>query len=440
MEGRRATQPPAVAALDEERKALSRAIGERKARGESVADLVARSRALSAQMAELSRPATGRTGEEPHRPTTTDVLTTVPQVVALRDEWNELAGRSPAQSPFLTWPWMASWYETYGDAGHIRCLAVRDGAGHLVGLAPLFLGRHRDAQEGLNRRQIGFASTCGYSWGVYLELVAAPHAQETVAEAAAAYLHAGADDWDCVKLLRVPAESPTTWPLVQALAGHGWRVTVRRNSLRGSVMSLPTDPAAILAALRSAKLRDNIRHAQRRLARDHPRHAFRLCADRSELGERLEEYMALNVARRRHLREPSYFRYPPYRACSAQALQRFWEAGWLRLLLLELEGRPVGFEPFLVYRQRVYLLTPAWSLEEAEHEVGHLLFVQAMATAIAEGAREADFLVGTDTYKARYASLSRSLLNLTAWPSRRHEARSLGRDLWSRALRRLPAP
>ena len=419
---------------------MSRAIGERKARGEPVAELVERSRLLSARIAELSSPAAGVREDGAAWQMTTDILTTPAQVVALREEWDGLAGRSAAQSPFLTWAWMASWCETYGDRGDIQCLAVRDGTGCLVGLAPLFISRHRDVQGGLNRRQIGFASTHGYSWGTYLDLIAAPGAEGTLTEATAEFLQTVGDTWECLKLMRVPAESPTAWPLIKALAWRGWRVTVRRNRLRGSVLPLPTDPALVLEALRSPKLRGNVRHAQRRLAREHRNHAFRLCADQQELDACLEQHAALNVARRRHMRHPSFFRHPVYRACSERAMRRFWAAGRLRLLLLEVAGRPVGFQPFLVYRQRVYLLTPAWSLEYAQYDVGHLLFVQAMSVAVGEGAREADFLLGTDAYKSRYATQRRDLLNVTAWRGRLPMVQSLARDLWSHALRRLGAP
>jgi len=88
---------------------LSRAIGERKARGEPVAELVERSRLLSARIAELSSPAAGVREDGAAWQRTTDILTTPAQVVALREEWDDLAGRSAAQSPFLTWAWMASW-------------------------------------------------------------------------------------------------------------------------------------------------------------------------------------------------------------------------------------------------------------------------------------------------------------------------------------------
>ena len=55
----------------------------------------------------------------------------------LRPEWNGLLCRSPASSVFLTWEWIATWWEHFGREGDLLILAVRDESGRLVGLAPL---------------------------------------------------------------------------------------------------------------------------------------------------------------------------------------------------------------------------------------------------------------------------------------------------------------
>ena len=424
-----------IAELDQQRKALSREIGQRKARGEPVTDLLERSRRTSAQIAALSggrprvRPEARPEGQE----TTTDVLSTAGAVVALRDEWRELLDRCLPDSLYLTWEWMASWYETYEDEGAIRCLTVRDDGGHLLGVVPLFLSERHDRK--LSRRQIGFASTYGHSWGSFLEVISPPEAYGTVAAATAQYLRSIRAEWDCVKFLRVPGEAQSLGPLVSALASQQWQVGVRPY-MRCAVMALPEDPGDVVASIASPKLRQHCRAAERRLQADYPRHTWQLCTTEEQVVPQIERCMALNVRRRAWLGRTSAFAQPQRRLCVQRALRRFWQAGWLRLLRLEVDGEPAGFKVYLVYRQRASLLISAWASEYARYELGHLLFAHALSLAAEEGARHADFLIGEEWYKKQYTRATRQLLDIVVWPNRLQLGRALLGEAWHRTVDR----
>jgi CelD/BcsL family acetyltransferase involved in cellulose biosynthesis len=58
----------------------------------------------------------------------------------LAAEWNALAARCPAATPFQSHAWLESWWHTYGPSGRLRLLLVRHG-GRLVAAAPLLLER-----------------------------------------------------------------------------------------------------------------------------------------------------------------------------------------------------------------------------------------------------------------------------------------------------------
>ena len=55
-------------------------------------------------------------------------------------EWDALAGRCAAATPFQSYAWLESWWHTYGTPGRIRLVLVRHG-GRLVAAAPLMLRR-----------------------------------------------------------------------------------------------------------------------------------------------------------------------------------------------------------------------------------------------------------------------------------------------------------
>src|SRR3712207_1429523 len=58
---------------------------------------------------------------------------------ALEEEWEDLYQDSPQATPFQSWAWLYSWWESYGEDYELRLVTVRDGRGLLVGLAPLML-------------------------------------------------------------------------------------------------------------------------------------------------------------------------------------------------------------------------------------------------------------------------------------------------------------
>jgi CelD/BcsL family acetyltransferase involved in cellulose biosynthesis len=61
----------------------------------------------------------------------------------LRTEWNELLSRSSADTVFLTWEWLSSWWETYAQPDdRLHIITVRDNANQLIGVMPLFRRVH----------------------------------------------------------------------------------------------------------------------------------------------------------------------------------------------------------------------------------------------------------------------------------------------------------
>jgi CelD/BcsL family acetyltransferase involved in cellulose biosynthesis len=59
---------------------------------------------------------------------------------SLEEEWDDLYHHSPRATPFQSWAWLYSWWESYGEGYELRLIVVRDGD-LLVGLLPLMLER-----------------------------------------------------------------------------------------------------------------------------------------------------------------------------------------------------------------------------------------------------------------------------------------------------------
>jgi CelD/BcsL family acetyltransferase involved in cellulose biosynthesis len=60
---------------------------------------------------------------------------------ALEEEWEDLYRDSPLSTPFQSWAWLFSWWESYGEGYELRLVTVRNHEGLLVGIIPLMLER-----------------------------------------------------------------------------------------------------------------------------------------------------------------------------------------------------------------------------------------------------------------------------------------------------------
>ena len=69
----------------------------------------------------------------------TEVLRSAGEFAALEEEWEDLYQDSAQATPFQSWAWLYSWWESYGEDYELRLVTVRDGRGLLVGVAPLML-------------------------------------------------------------------------------------------------------------------------------------------------------------------------------------------------------------------------------------------------------------------------------------------------------------
>src|SRR5262249_6369974 len=147
---------------------------------------------------------------------------------------------------------------------------------------------------------------------------------------------------------------------------------------------------------RSANFRQEVGRRERRLQREH-RLAFRLSDDPQRLQSDLDTLFALHPAvRARTEFGPESFP----REFAEGALGR----GWLRLWLLELDGRPAavwyGFRFGGVETYYQAGRDPAAD----RLSVGFVLLVHTIRSAFEDGVREYRFGRGAESYKYRFAS------------------------------------
>jgi len=297
-------------------------------------------------------------------------LERVDSVAAVRAEWSALA--AAAENPFQTPEWCEAWLEHIGRDVELRLFAAP------AGIVPLVLARGRYVRKA---RFLGFGPS--NELGPIVPRSDRPLAATLLRGALAATRR----EWDVF--------------LGEYLPGRGWA-----QSVRGRVVATPGSPVVrgsweswdAYLATRSSSFRQELRRKERRLAERGL--AYRTVADPAELDPALDVLFELHRARWGHQASRWFAGREAFqRAFSRTALQR----GWLRLDLLELDGRSVA-----VYHGLRFGGTE-WSYQfgrdpAEEGSVGLVIAAHAVRRALGEGASEFRLGPGDQQYKRRFAT------------------------------------
>jgi CelD/BcsL family acetyltransferase involved in cellulose biosynthesis len=325
-----------------------------------------------------------------------ELITDPARLGGIEDEWRALAEQR--SNGFVTPEWLRAWWNHQGHvSSSLLVVAVRKQDGALAGVMPLAL----DASS--RPRAIRFA---GADLGDRFHPVASTEDEAAVAASAISALQANGTAHRMVMLEHVEPGRPWLSELRDA--------SPRRLALsEQSEAELPYVPLEGLdwetyVSQRTAKFRSQIRRRERVLLRDHEMKVH--SADEQTLETDLDEFFRLHAMRwqgrgQSALTEPQ-----------AQAMLREFAAsalghGWLRLIVIEAEGSAIA--AFLGWRVGDSYVSyntgfdPAWS----NKSVGTVLTSVAIRGAIEEGAREFDFLLGTEPYKRSFTSEARPGVN-----------------------------
>ena len=300
----------------------------------------------------------------------------------LRGEWSELAEQT--ENIFSTWDWNATWWRHFGRDRPLLGKFCRSADGRLVAVLPLFLASK------LPLRVVRFM---GAPPADELGPICRPASRFTAARALR----------DVLGHLRFDLFIGE-----QFVSDAGWgallgATTVRR---KGSpvLRFQPGQSWDDVLATRSANFRQQIRRRLRNLERAYDVR-FRMTEDGSQLGRDLDLLFSLHARRW------------PAGKSSFSALEAFhrdfatvaFERGWLRLRVLELDGRPVAAWYGFRFGGVESYYQAGWDPAFNDSSVGFVLLGHSVRAALEDGAREYRFLEGSESYKYRFTQFDPGL-------------------------------
>jgi len=364
-----------------------------------------------------------------------DVLNHPDAFANLRGEWNALLAASEADTPFLTWEWLYTWWRHLGERRRLRILAVRRGE-ELLAVAPLAL---RPNPGGLLPPRFEFLGT-GTVGSDYLDFVARK-GSEAVALAALAD-HAGRQG-ATLELRQVRGQGSLAAQLAGRLQAAGWNTSEVKTETCPFIPLKGRSWDSYLASLGSEH-RYNFKRRLRKL-HEGVDTFFETAASEGHRRAALALLFDLHEQRWRERGGSDAFPSGKVRAFHDEFTRLALARGWLRLFVLWLDGEPAAALYGLRYGKTFSFYQSGFDPRHAKQSVGLVMMGLAIKAAIEEGAEEFDLLHGAEAYKFQWARQSRELVRLELDPPRAgaviyRRFVDAGRAARRLARRLLPAP
>jgi CelD/BcsL family acetyltransferase involved in cellulose biosynthesis len=308
------------------------------------------------------------------------VVEPVHELEALREDWSALGERTG--NLFATWEWNSIWWQHLGAGRPLAAAACRDEAGALVGLLPMYLA----AAAG----PVRVIRVLGHGQGDRLGPICLPADRPRVSAALRVALRA--KPWTNAFILaeNLPAE-------------EGWKelLGARRLGREASpVIEIGTRDWDAFLTERSAHLRRQSHYQERRLARNHAMR-YRLITDEDELPAALDAMFELHGTR---WGSQGVTEFALAQGFHREFATRALERGWLRLWLLEVDGRAVaawyGFRFANADWHYQSGRDPSWD----RFSVGGILVRHTIRDCVESGIPRYLFLRGGESYKTRFAT------------------------------------
>ena len=322
--------------------------------------------------------------------------------------WNELLQSSDADCLFLTWEWMDTWWRHLG-AGRELSIVLAHQDSDLIGLAPLCVSPRRLYGGRLLPEAVFLGG--GFAGSDYLDVIVRRGYEGLACKRLAEELATERRSirWNNVRHGVCAVESVAArlksggWSIAEtivnacpfiALAGHTWE--------------------SYLASLGSEH-RYSFHRKWRRLNRDYEVQ-FEQVRTKEECVAGLDALLRLHNLRWRGRGTSDAFHTPELVRFHQEFAQIALAQGWLRLFILNLNGKPAAALYGFFYGHKFYFYQSGFDPEYEKCSVGLITMGLAIRRAIEEGAEEFDLLHGEEAYKRHWAGSERVLSRLELYP------------------------
>jgi CelD/BcsL family acetyltransferase involved in cellulose biosynthesis len=331
-----------------------------------------------------------------------------------RTAWNRLLLRSETRSVFLTWQWLATWWECFGEGATLFTFAVeRDG--ELIGVAPLMVRREHGVR---------YVEFLGMGSSDYCDFIATEEDKAEVVQAVLEALLKRRDRWDRIRWRYLPSHSTTARHLAALKLPSGWE---QLQEVEAPCPALSIEASRTFAEA-CAQKKSLVRHT-RYFERLSPLE-FRHVLDLDEVLDHLPNFFEQHRDRRFMAGDHSLFDDPRHRRFYERMTPVMLESGWLRFGVLHWNGEVLGYHLGFMHDGVFTWYKPTFNLDYARYSPGEVLLKALIDDALTTGVKVFDFTVGDEAFKERFANVKNHNLRIQIVRSAKRGVRErLGDDV-----------
>lgn len=313
----------------------------------------------------------------------------------LEREWNELLQNSDADPVFMHPVFLRCWWKIYGDDRRYRLkiIALRE-QGKLLAIAPLMIKRHWEGFGELRLLGVEAQGQADYGGIIY------PAGNLGPLSEIFHYLK-NLPGWQSCRLRHISDSLSLASDL--PVAAEKAKLSLKKRSLvKCSYLTLPEGYQGLVAS-RTRKLRYTLRVMKERLSLLGCLE-FENFSDKETIAAYLPFLYEQHNTRWNPRGFQSEFGPGKYREFIELLVQDFSKTQILRLFCVALDGCPLAIAIVFSAKKRFYFYRNSFNQEYARFSPGTLLVEYMTETAIAEGCRYVDFLLGDEPYKRYWTS------------------------------------
>ncbi len=353
-------------------------------------------------------------------------VTGIEEFESLQKTWGGLIARSGDNNVFLTWEWLFTWWQHFGQGKKLNILVIEDGS-NVIGIVPLMLSRYQWGPFSYDVLESLGSASCDYHGVILTER------KEDCANILLAYLKDELVKNKFLRMTQIPEDSEFLALIRKRYPPFSKSLVLEEKvSATCPYVALPATWDEYFYSVRR-KRRGNLRRSLQSLQNEHAVE-WKEQAGAGDLREQIQGFFELKKKRwdTRNLGGLS----------GNQVKTEFYielanvmaQKKWLDLSFLIVDGRVASAVYGFKYNQRFYYYVTAFDPDYANYSIGNLHIMHLLESAIKDGLSEFDFLRGLEAYKLYWSRSIKNNIQLIV--GRRKRLPGIGLSLF-RAMMRL---
>jgi CelD/BcsL family acetyltransferase involved in cellulose biosynthesis len=337
------------------------------------------------------------------------------QFYQMADDWNPLLQDSSANSVFLTWEWVKTWWQFFNWDSELWVITVHNYYGELVGIAPLVIKNQRRL-SGLNNRQLVFLGH-GLAAPDHLDFIIRQGYEDQVSRIFTTLIREERQQWDEINFQGIKPDSIVVSELISDLI-HPHKFVTEHDC---PYLLLPENWETLKSSL-SSSMRYNLGRFERRLDKDYPHSvSFKQVED---LDQFMPVLFELHTRAQNRKNNAGLFSHKLMQDFHKEIATIFIKNDWLRCYTLDVGQNSIAALYCYQYNGTVSFYQSGFDLFWKIYSPGTLIMMHAIKQAISEKNKVFDFLRGSEDYKYNWTKKNYSNLYVSIPVSIKSQIRS----------------